>query len=95
MPEHSPTPWKRGEEHEYACKIHDANGKLVGDIKQELTGIWSGGKLDNARRILACVNVLSDVPTEVLEDLIAGLATEVRWGKNRLQSNKRTGEPDV
>jgi hypothetical protein len=71
---HSPEPWHRGEEHESMCQLWDANNKIIGVIRQQY-GIafpeypepeQANG---NAERVLACVNALAGIPTELLQNL--------------------------
>jgi hypothetical protein len=72
MPEHSPEPWKVEPSDDYDDRFeidHSGNGSVAG-----CDGLFEA----DARRIVACVNELRDIPIEVIEsgavgDLFRGL----------------------
>ena len=68
---HSPEPWNIDEYDE----IVDDNGLLVAD-----TGLIDESR-HNARRIVACVNALQGVPTELLEKAVQAGITDVSEGR--------------
>ncbi len=65
---HSPEPWKvetfPGVPSNEACHIRSANGELLWDDP------YAGPELEDLQRIVACVNFLATIPTEVLEAVL-------------------------
>jgi len=64
---HTPEPWRTAERSGFPFHIDDARGEsvammLADDDHDEQRG------LDNARRIVACVNACAGIPTEMLEE---------------------------
>ncbi len=64
---HTPEPWHTAERSGFPFHIDDARGEsvammLADDDHDEQRG------LDNARRIVACVNACAGIPTEMLEE---------------------------
>lgn len=91
MSEHSPEPWRFGHRRgpgEKVSWIRGADGLAVLDTETDQN--WFP-KDDDLRRIVACVNVLHGVPTEVLESLLSkesrviedGAGVETDLGKVR------------
>jgi len=77
MTQHSLEPWARrplpdGCEFDGYERICDRDGVIIGTVRvSTLPGNKpTGPGIDNARRIVACVNACGDLPTEYLERLV-------------------------
>jgi hypothetical protein len=87
MSEYSPEPWSHTVTFGHSQPplgehLHDANGEAILQIDLGAADGEAAVKVEDARRIVACVNFCQHLPTALIEEFIAAQispVTIIRW----------------